>query len=569
MRPMFGGFRGKVLGAKAVQLLCYAAWPLLLPGCKCSSESAPQPVRTSAASASSSGAPLASVSTPAPPDSAPAPIDSSDPGAIVEAEAPVLDQPIPIDSCVSLGFCRVYPDIPVEDLNAVWAFSKTDAWVVGNGGTALRWNGKRFRSVDTSTIDDLVAIWAAAPNDLYVLGRYGTLLRWNGKSFESLWRSDSLQADAAWDIKGKRNAIDRTRPPPQAKHLGVRGSFGDELKDHPDHPPPLFYDLWGSGGQLWVVGDIEIAPPYKAIPRGAAGLLRHFDGVSWSSQTWEQSGSRVSVWGRSENDVFLWSALDYVVRWEGTGWWTPRPLPTLIDFEAFHARSLEPEYVAIWQQTPSDSWVVRWRDAGELVERINFRNGGQPRQASFRARLAFLTDTVRDIRGSASDDVWLVGKRGLLLHFDGVRWRGRVPAADPQPQNRPEGAVSVPEPMPLSEPPPELKSLITEENLSQFSASSEKPGVWFASAGMNLVRVQDGQITDRAVLLISRGARFAAADGSFWVSAGHGIAAYEPGKGFRYSLLPGGRDIKQISGDAENVWILAGPTVWRKPLSQP
>ena len=564
---MFGGLRGTVLGTKAVQLLCYAAWPFLLPACKCSSESAPHPLATSAAPASSSGAALASASTPEPVGSAPAPVDSSDPGAIVEAAAPVLDQPIPSDSCVSLGFCRVYPDIPAEDLNAVWAFSKGDAWVVGNGGTALRWNGKRFRSVDTSTTDDLVAIWATAPNDLYVLGRYGTLLRWNGKSFESLWRSDSLQADAAWDVQGKPNAIDRTRPPPQAKHLAVHGSFGDELKDHPDHPPALFYDLWGSGGQLWVVGDIETAPPYKAIPRSAAGLLRHFDGVSWSSQTWEQSGSRVSVWGRSENDVFLWSALDYVVRWEGTGWWTPRPLPAPIDFEAFHARSLEPEYVAIWQQTPSDSWVVRRRDAGELVERVNFRNGGQPRQASFRARLAFLTDTVRDIRGSASDDVWLVGKRGLVLHFDGVRWRGRVPAPDPGPNPKPtQPSLPVPAPTPLSEPPPELKSLIAAENLSQFSASPAEAGVWFAVSAKELVRIQDGQITDRAVILNSGRARLAAADGSFWISAGHGIAAYEPGKGFRYSMLPDGRHITQISGDDENVWVVAGSTVWRRPL---
>lgn len=563
MQPMFGGgSRGKVLGAKAVQLLCYAAWPLLLPGCKCSSAPVSRPVLASAAPSASSGPPVTSASA-SRIESAPAPVDSSDPGPIVEAQAPILDQPIPIDSCVPLGFCRVYPDIPSEDLNAVWAFSKTEAWVVGNGGTALRWNGKRFSSVVTSTIDDLVAIWASSPNDLYVLGRYGTLLRWNGKSFESLWRSDSLQPDAAWDVKGKPQALDRTRPPPQAKHLAVHSSFGDELKDHPDHPPALFYDLWGSGGQLWVVGDIETAPPYKAIPRSAAGLLRHFDGVSWSSQTWEQSGSRVSVFGRSENDVFLWSALDYVVRWEGTGWWTPRPLPAPIDFEALHARSLEPEYVALWQQSPSDSWVVRRRDAGELVERINFRNGGQPREASFRARLAFLNDTVRDIRGSASDDVWLVGKRGLLLHFDGTRWRGRVPAPEP---DKPEPGVSVPAPTPLAAAPAALEKLISMEGLHSFAASPAHPGVWFASSGVNLVRIENDQITDRGVLIRSRAERFAAPDGSFYAAAGYGIAGYEPGKGFRFSILPGAATITRVSGDARYVWVTAGRAVWRKAL---
>jgi hypothetical protein len=233
---------------------------------------------------------------------------------------------------------------------------------------------------------------------------------------------------------------------------------------------------------------------------------------------------------------------------------------------------LEPEYVAIWQQSPNDSWVVRRRDAGELVERINFRNGGQPRAGSFRARLAFLTDTVRDIRGSSSDDVWLVGKRGLLLHFDGVRWRGRVPAPQPNPEsNEPgSGSPNVPPPTPrLSEPPPELKSLLAGEDLTQFSAAPAQPGVWFANSGNNIVRIQGGEITDRGVIVISRSPRFAASDGSFYVSAGHGIAGFEPGKGFRYSLLPGDRTITQISGDAENVWVIAGPTTWRKPLQQP
>jgi hypothetical protein len=353
-------------------------------------------------------------------------VSSEDPGPIVEAKEAKLDQPLPVAMCNALGFCLSHPLVASVDLNAVWAWSEHDAWVFGDGGTALRWDGRRFRSTDTGTYDDFVAVWANAPNDLFVLGRHGTLLHYDGRNFRLLWRG--LESAASGTARRGTRPIDALEPRKLAKHPATRARFDVELTN-PDGDPssPVFYDMWGTKeGKLWVAGDIELAPAYMYNPRTAAGLLRHFDGAAWSSQVWRDSGPRVAVWGRSQNEVFLWSAQDHVVQLAGTGWRTPSPVPSPKDFEELHARGLLPGFAVVWQQRPTDAWIVRRGDEEDLVERVNLLKG-EPRSASRLARLTFPKGSVNDIRGSASDSVWLVGERGLLLRFDGERWRGYVP----------------------------------------------------------------------------------------------------------------------------------------------
>jgi hypothetical protein len=416
-RVMFAGFVGR-------NELCAVLFGLLsaVPvGCRKEESSTKPAPPAPVASSTMSIAPDPSPDSPA---KAPAPVDSSDPGPIVVAEEPLLDQPIPIDACDTAGFCWVRPTVRDIDLNAIWPFAKNDVWVFGNAGLAMRWDGTRFRDVETFTRDDLVAAWASSPNDLYVLGRGGTLLRFNGKRFETIWQ---VQNDyAAEQARDKPNAIDLRATPPLAKHPAVQKRFTGELPDK-DSVGPRFNDIWGSAdGKLWVAGEIETSPPYKFEPAATIGLVRHFDGKTWQSKVWDKFAARTSVWGTSPDDVYAWSDYENVSRYENGVWMGTVKTPAPTDFEELHARNLAPDYGVIWQRRAEDSWVVRHRNGGDLVERVNHRSG-KAREGSRLARLPFLKGTVRDIRGTATDDVWLVGKGGLLLHFDGVRWRGTEP----------------------------------------------------------------------------------------------------------------------------------------------
>jgi hypothetical protein len=652
------------------------------------------PSTTGAASARITPAGASVAPSPGPASSAatPAPVDSSDPGPIVVAEEPALDKPIPVDSCDSAGFCWVRPTLRDIDLNAIWAFEKNDVWVFGNAGLAMRWNGKRFRSVETFTRDDLVAVWASSPKNLYVLGRGGALLCWNGEKFESLWESGD--APATESAKEKPNAIDLRRTPPFAKHPAVQRKFTGELPNQ-DAMGPLFNDIWGfDDGKLWIAGEIETSPPYKHHPATTIGLVRYFDGKKWESKVWENASARTTVWGTSPNEVYTWSDQEYVARFENGGWHGPATKPSPTDFQAFHARNLAPEYAAIWQTRPEDSWVVRYRDAGELVERINHRSG-KPRAGSRLARLPFLKGTVRDIRGTAADDVWLVGKGGLLLHFDGVRWQGMQapprPPADEfssawavapndvwfagsvavrfdgkafNPAPRPPGTgqvrsiwgetsdavwavtdsavflfdgqnwLSVPAPekvrwttvrgigskvwlegggqlfvgsragftkvdLPqelagsrslllrgpddallmgkaayrwngrdLARAEPDLDALLQTTPLYHV-ASAPGTGLLYGQDKGDFVRVEGGKIVARAQSFSGSIDYFAGPGGTFFAGCGPGIVRFEDGA-FRFSLLHTSDGTADVTGDAENVWVLGyRGTILRKRLVAP
>jgi hypothetical protein len=74
-----------------------------------------------------------------------------------------------------------------EVLRDVWMVSATDAFVVGDNGTLLRWDGTTWTSL-TDPADPwfglrLNAVWAASGSQAFVAGEAGTLLRWDGTSW--------------------------------------------------------------------------------------------------------------------------------------------------------------------------------------------------------------------------------------------------------------------------------------------------------------------------------------------------------------------------------------------------
>lgn len=182
------------------------------------------------------------------------------------------------------------------------------AFVVGGNFFLARWNGARW-SVDappagTPTTPTLNGVWADGANNAWAVGQQSTIVRWDG---------------TRW------NVLSDNRRPIVA-------------------PSDNYNAVWGTGGSVWIVGDVSIVRcsaagscATQATPGGGAlygvwgtsttnvytvganGRIFHFDGTSWTPMS-SPTGARIShLAGSGANDI--WAAADTVIlHFDGTAW---------------------------------------------------------------------------------------------------------------------------------------------------------------------------------------------------------------------------------------------------------
>ena len=78
----------------------------------------------------------------------------------------------------SEGFLEV-PTLVTENLNGVWAHSRWDVFVVGDGGKILYFNGNVWGEMDSPTVSNLYSIHGSNPDHVYATGD-SVVLKWDG-----------------------------------------------------------------------------------------------------------------------------------------------------------------------------------------------------------------------------------------------------------------------------------------------------------------------------------------------------------------------------------------------------
>ncbi|MFW6050061.1 MAG: hypothetical protein ACODAU_02735 [Myxococcota bacterium] len=175
--------------------------------------------------------------------------------------------------------------VEVPLLNWTHAFGPDDRFVVGNGGTVLRYDGDGFERMATPTTEDLWGVWGAAPDDVWAVGGSGrtgsvaTVLHFDGAS----WETEVL---------------------PPLQRTGVRA----------------FFKVWGTAANdVWVVGQ--------------AGAVVHWDGSQWTEHLVGVSDDLISLWGTGPDRVAVVGGRSngVVAVWDGEGWSSESvaPLPGL------------------------------------------------------------------------------------------------------------------------------------------------------------------------------------------------------------------------------------------------
>mgnify|MGYP001089631933 FL=1 len=301
-------------------------------------------------------------------------LDDAAEDAGADADASVL--------CSPDGLCHL--PVPVSDsLRAVWGDGAGTVWVVSDKGDVLRWDGTAF-IVHANVPSPLSTIWGSGPTDIWIGGESGIFhgqgatpasVTFTAISYVPTVPVRSIHGFGPNDVwfvggvsgwEGEAGLV-----------LRYRGPTGDPTNDFQHDPMEsegdAFTTVWGSRpDDMWLA-----ATGIAATPQGARVYHGRGDGNGGTSfervevHTGFGSMSLLEVVGAIHvPETFI----------AGNNWWNQGNVWS----GAIH---------------PPDG------DAGAVVW------GGEEFGSS-----------VRGIYGTSKSDIWLVGDRGRIRHFDGTKW---------------------------------------------------------------------------------------------------------------------------------------------------
>jgi hypothetical protein len=168
------------------------------------------------------------------------------------------------------------------------------------------------------------------------------------------------------------------------------------------HLDAALLSVWGTSERdVWAVG---------ADTRDGQGpLVLHFDGASWAREPTGQSGDLWWAFGFESGPLYLGGAGGTILRVEN-GVFTRMQTPGT------------GTVFGIWGASPDELWAVGGAPGGAqgaFAWRLQTASGDswQP-VPGFPADLA-ARDALWKVYGQVSDDVWMVGTGGKMLHWDG------------------------------------------------------------------------------------------------------------------------------------------------------
>ncbi|MFH1532663.1 MAG: hypothetical protein ABIK09_18205 [Pseudomonadota bacterium] len=155
-------------------------------------------------------------------------------------------------------------------LKDLWTWTqggKTHAYLVGNGGKVLTYNGTIFQPMLTGLYMDLEGLFGFDSEDVYAVGANATILHYDGDS----WAPVDLGGDVPWSGR--------------------------------------LYDIWGSD-------------PFHVWAVGQSGKAVFFDGATWTLLQLPTSEALYSIWGSGPEDVWIVGKTGTLLHWDGNTWFS-------------------------------------------------------------------------------------------------------------------------------------------------------------------------------------------------------------------------------------------------------
>ena len=337
----------------------------------------------------------------------------ADGGAPLDAATPDVLAATPV--CTA-SFCRVsFAGMEAVSIDALWARSPSDGWLVGATGFAARFDGTTWQRVDTGTKAALHGVVGTEDGTVWGAGSTHELLQLNreldGKAtavnagFKAMIDGLSASGSEIYAVGTTIKTYDFPPPetPPMPDNIWRYGPAADGGAPTwlPASPPCPMGDfepecvklraVWvESSERQWFAGDEGKVFRTDTSSGGdgeAPGRLR-LDELN------SRSLRRLNgLWGFDGNDVWAVGDQGVLRHWNGQGW-SVIASPVLGDLHG------------AWGARPDDVWavgddgtVIHWDGAGWTVIDVPFSADQRPR--------------LRAVTG-AGDDVWIAGE-GVLL----------------------------------------------------------------------------------------------------------------------------------------------------------
>jgi hypothetical protein len=334
---------------------------------------------------------------------------------------------------------------PCADIHG---FAPDDVWCVDEAGRLFHWDGKgwfaaaergliRYRDFDDVVSEELVYVdgqystrfIGRAPDDLYATGKQ-TTLHWDGTKWREYatlpkWLNASTvtESGVVLGVGNGGRIVSARGSSPAAVSLGLEFSIQHIVVDRQGQLVVAGYgDTWGRDGKLarLVDGKLEQTqyrgPIDGLVGRnaddlwlvGPNGVVRHFDGVTWTTSPTGTTNYLRSLW---IGERIGWAVGDAgtIVRWDGSVW---APVASPVDATIS----------AIWAAGPDDAWAL----CNEGKEGLILRWDGQSWTIAERG-----LGRLHAIDGLDAQHVWIGGEMSLR-RWDGVAWKdvpGRTPTS--------------------------------------------------------------------------------------------------------------------------------------------
>lgn len=264
-------------------------------------------------------------------------------------------------------------------------FSLKEPAVLGSGalplavlpdGRCMMWQNQEWKAMPPPRprLGRPLSAWASSPNDAWVFysepsnpsgGFHWDGLRWSFVTLPSVHATPyQLWGSGPDDLHG----IERD---------GSRVHWNGER--WLEAPPASFKWVGGSG-------------PKQAFAVGSSEFGR-WDGTQWHKEERTPMMSDNALWVAGPDDVWVTGSIGGVWRWRGEKWEGPEVLPGPND---------------IWGASDDEVFVTA--DRGMLVRVI----GDELELITTESR-----DELESVWGRGSNDVWAVGKKGAVVHWDG------------------------------------------------------------------------------------------------------------------------------------------------------
>jgi hypothetical protein len=257
-------------------------------------------------------------------------------------------------------------------------------------------------------------LWAAGPADIYVTGHddspdagHSLVLHYNGTAWSEQLRADDRDMFTnVWGLSPTQ--VFAFGLYSLARYDGSRWT----LDQGASSAGPIYGALWGSSPtDLFAVGSFDGDPPL--------GLIKHYDGASWSSMQghdFSYNGSVNDVSGTGPADVYAVGGdydydappdekmeTDAVVHYDGTSW-----NRTFQDIRLYGTRRYE--FSGVWANAHDDVFVVA------TDGRILHFDG-----SAWTEMVSPTGAELLDVWGASSSEVYAVGDDGIL-RYDGTAW---------------------------------------------------------------------------------------------------------------------------------------------------